>query len=89
MSDDAAWSRVADAASKGERIKGRVAAVVRGGLILDLNGIRAFLPAHLVEREAADIRPPAEYEGATLEVAVIELNRARNNCVVSRAAAID
>jgi dihydrofolate reductase len=38
-------------------VTGRVARVVPGGLIMDLGGVRAFLPAHLVERDTSDIRP--------------------------------
>jgi small subunit ribosomal protein S1 len=83
-----AWDRVAEAASTGQHVTGRVGQVVPGGLVMDLDGVRAFLPTHLVERETADIRPLAEYTGTTMEVVVIELNRSRNNCVVSRAAAI-
>jgi small subunit ribosomal protein S1 len=77
-----AWDRVSEAASKGDQIEGRVAKVVRGGLILDLAGVRAFLPAHLLEERTQDISPLDEYADATMRVVVIELNRARNNCVV-------
>jgi small subunit ribosomal protein S1 len=84
---EAAWDRVVEAAANGDRVSGQVAQVVPGGLVLDVNGVRAFLPAHLLERDTADIRPLMEYADETMEVAVIELNRSRNNCVVSRAAA--
>ena len=86
---EASWDRVVNAAATGDRVTGRVAQVVPGGLVLDVEGVQAFLPAHLVEQETADIRPLAEYAGATMEVVVIELNRSRNNCVVSCAAAIN
>ena len=76
-----------EAAASGDPVTGRGAEVVPGGLVLDVYGVRSFLPAHLVERETADIRPRAEYAGSTMEVVVIELNRSRANCVVSRDAA--
>jgi small subunit ribosomal protein S1 len=86
VTDGGAWDRVTEAASTGEIFEGRIVKVVFGGLVLDLDGVRAFLPAHLIEERAQDIRP-AEYADATMRVVVIELNRSRNNCVVSRRAA--
>jgi small subunit ribosomal protein S1 len=83
----AAWDRVCRAASDNEPLSGQVVSVVAGGLILDLGGVRGFLPAHLVEERVEGIRPLDEYAGATMRVLVIELNRGRNNCVVSRRAA--
>ena len=60
--------------------------MVKGGLILDL-GVRGFLPASLVDiRRVADLD---EFLGQTLECRVIELNRFRNNVVLSRRAVLE
>ena len=57
--------------------------VVKGGLILDI-GLRGFLPASLVElRRVRDLQP---YIGQTLEAKIIELDKNRNNVVLSRRA---
>src|SRR5213083_3114699 len=80
-----AWKRIEAAAESGEPVEGRVIEVVKGGLILDL-GVRGFLPASLV-----DIRRVPhldEYLGQAIETKVIELNRSRNNVVLSRRAVL-
>ena len=60
--------------------------VVKGGLILDL-GVRGFLPASLVDiRRVQDLD---EFLGQELECKVIELNRSRNNVVLSRRAVLE
>jgi small subunit ribosomal protein S1 len=60
--------------------------VVKGGLILDL-GVRGFLPASLVDiRRVQDLD---EFLGQELRAKVIELNRSRNNVVLSRRAVLE
>jgi small subunit ribosomal protein S1 len=67
-------------------VTGRVIEVVKGGLILDL-GVRGFLPASLVDiRRVQDLD---EYMGQELRCKVIELNRSRNNVVLSRRAVLE
>ncbi|MGI9601611.1 MAG: 30S ribosomal protein S1 [Acidimicrobiales bacterium] len=64
-------------------VTGPVIEVVKGGLILDI-GLRGFLPASLVElRRVRDLQP---YVGQTLEAKIIELDKNRNNVVLSRRA---
>jgi small subunit ribosomal protein S1 len=64
-------------------VKGPVIEVVKGGLILDI-GLRGFLPASLVElRRVRDLQP---YIGRVLEAKIIELDKNRNNVVLSRRA---
>ena len=64
-------------------VKGPVIEVVKGGLILDI-GLRGFLPASLVElRRVRDLQP---YIGQVLEAKIIELDKNRNNVVLSRRA---
>ena len=81
-----AWKRIEAAAAAGEHVEGTVIEVVKGGLILDL-GVRGFLPASLVDiRRVQDLD---EFLGRRLECKVIELNRNRNNVVLSRRAVLE
>src|SRR6185295_3091759 len=65
---------------------GTVIEVVKGGLILDL-GVRGFLPASLVDIRR--VQNLDEFMGQKLECKVIELNRSRNNVVLSRRAVLE
>jgi small subunit ribosomal protein S1 len=81
-----AWRRIEAAAESGEPVNGSVIEVVKGGLIVDL-GVRGFLPASLVDiRRVPNLD---EYLGQTIETKVIELNRSRNNVVLSRRAVLE
>jgi small subunit ribosomal protein S1 len=81
-----AWKRIEAAAESGEAVTGKVIEVVKGGLILDL-GVRGFLPASLVDiRRVQDLD---EFLGQELRCKVIELNRSRNNVVLSRRAVLE
>jgi small subunit ribosomal protein S1 len=81
-----AWKRIEGAAESGEPVTGKVIEVVKGGLILDL-GVRGFLPASLVDiRRVQDLD---EFMGRELRCKVIELNRSRNNVVLSRRAVLE
>jgi small subunit ribosomal protein S1 len=81
-----AWKRIEAAAESGEPVDGTVIEVVKGGLIIDL-GVRGFLPASLVDiRRVQDLE---EFRGQELRCKVIELNRSRNNVVLSRRAMLE
>jgi small subunit ribosomal protein S1 len=81
-----AWKRIEAAHESGEPVQGTVIEVVKGGLILDL-GVRGFLPASLVDiRRVQDL---GEYVGQQLSCRVIEMNRNRNNVVLSRRAVLE
>ncbi len=81
-----AWRRIEAAAESGEPVMGSVIEVVKGGLIIDL-GVRGFLPASLVDiRRVPNLD---EYLGTQIETKVIELNRSRNNVVLSRRAVLE
>ena len=81
-----AWKRIEAAAESGEPVEGHVIEVVKGGLIIDL-GVRGFLPASLVDiRRVQDLE---EYRDQILLCKVIELNRSRNNVVLSRRAVLE
>ncbi|HZC71140.1 MAG TPA: 30S ribosomal protein S1 [Jatrophihabitans sp.] len=78
-----AWGTIEEKKEKDEVVEGTVIEVVKGGLILDI-GLRGFLPASLVEmRRVRDLQP---YVGQTLEAKIIELDKNRNNVVLSRRA---
>jgi len=76
-----AWGDIEKVKESDGVVKGLVIEVVKGGLILDI-GLRGFLPASLVElRRVRDLQP---YVGRTLEAKIIELDKNRNNVVLSR-----
>jgi small subunit ribosomal protein S1 len=78
-----AWGTIEALKEKDEPVRGTVIEVVKGGLILDI-GLRGFLPASLVEmRRVRDLQP---YVGRELEAKIIELDKNRNNVVLSRRA---
>jgi small subunit ribosomal protein S1 len=81
-----AWGRIEEVMRSGETITGPVIEVVKGGLILDI-GLRGFLPASLVDlRRVRDLHP---FVGQELEAKIIELDRNRNNVVLSRRAFLE
>jgi small subunit ribosomal protein S1 len=81
-----AWRNIEAAAESGTPVTGTVIEVVKGGLIVDL-GVRGFLPASLVDiRRVPNLD---EYMGQPIECKVIELNRSRNNVVLSRRAVLE
>jgi small subunit ribosomal protein S1 len=76
-----AWNRIEEKFNNGENVEGEVIEVVKGGLILDI-GLRGFLPASLVDlRRVKDL---SAYLGTRIEARVIEMDRNRNNVVLSR-----
>ena len=76
-----AWISVEEKFKAGEIVTGEVIEVVKGGLILDI-GLRGFLPASLVDlRRVKDLDM---YLGTEVEARVIEMDRNRNNVVLSR-----
>ena len=81
-----AWRSIEVAADSGEPVTGKVIEVVKGGLILDL-GVRGFLPASLVDIRR--VHNLDEFMSQDLECKVIELNRSRNNVVLSRRAVLE
>ena len=81
-----AWGRIETVMKDGGTVTGQVIEVVKGGLIVDI-GLRGFLPASLVElRRVRDLHP---YIGENLEAKVIELDKNRNNVVLSRRAFLE
>src|SRR4051794_32865470 len=81
-----AWRGIEAAAESGEPVEGAVIEVVKGGLIIDL-GVRGFLPASLVDIRR--VQNLDDFLGQKIECKVIELNRSRNNVVLSRRAVLE
>ncbi|KUG54290.1 30S ribosomal protein S1 [Serinicoccus chungangensis] len=78
-----AWGSIEQIKEEDGVVTGTVIEVVKGGLILDI-GLRGFLPASLVEmRRVRDLQP---YVGKEIEAKIIELDKNRNNVVLSRRA---
>jgi len=76
-----AWLRIEEKFNSAENVEGEVIEIVKGGLILDI-GLRGFLPASLVDlRRVKDLN---SFLGTALEARVIEMDRNRNNVVLSR-----
>jgi len=81
-----AWGEIEGKKERDEVVTGTVIEVVKGGLIVDI-GLRGFLPASLVEmRRVRDLSP---YIGKTVEARIIELDKNRNNVVLSRRAYLE
>ncbi|MBI4940879.1 MAG: 30S ribosomal protein S1 [Actinobacteria bacterium] len=78
-----AWGTIEKIKEEDGIVTGTVIEVVKGGLSLDI-GLRGFLPASLVEmRRVRDLQP---YVGKQIEAKIIELDKNRNNVVLSRRA---
>ena len=78
-----AWGDIEAKKEADDVVSGTVIEVVKGGLIVDI-GLRGFLPASLVEmRRVRDLQP---YVGKEIEAKIIELDKNRNNVVLSRRA---
>ena len=81
------WDRVNQALESEEIIKGFVKCRTKGGMIVDVFGIEAFLPGSQI-----DVKPIRDYDifvGKTMEVKVIKINQEYKNVVVSHKALIE
>src|SRR3954468_20492803 len=81
-----AWGTIERIKEEDGVVTGTVIEVVKGGLIVDI-GLRGFLPASLIElRRVRDLTP---YLGQQLEAKILELDKNRNNVVLSRRALLE
>jgi len=81
-----AWGNIERIKDEDGIVEGEVIEVVKGGLILDI-GLRGFLPASLVDmRRVKDL---SQFLGRSLEAKIIELDKNRNNVVLSRRAHLE
>ncbi len=81
-----AWVKLNEHLESGEPAEGTVREVVKGGLLVDV-GLRAFLPASLVER--GYVEDLSKYVGETIKAKVIELNRGKRKVILSRKAVLE
>ena len=82
-----AWHDLEVALETGRVVTGTIKEKVKGGLHVQINGIRAFLPGSLIDiRPVKDMSP---YEGKVADFKVIKLDKKRNNIVVSRKAMLE
>lgn len=81
-----AWGDIEIIKERDGIVTGTVIEVVKGGLIVDI-GLRGFLPASLIElRRVRDLSP---YQGQQIEAKILELDKNRNNVVLSRRAMLE
>ncbi|HPQ33542.1 MAG TPA: 30S ribosomal protein S1 [Tenuifilaceae bacterium] len=81
------WDRVNQALDKDEVIKGYIKCRTKGGMIVDVFGIEAFLPGSQI-----DVKPIRDYDifvGKTMEFKVVKINQEYKNVVVSHKALIE
>ena len=81
-----AWVKLEEALNTQEPVQGTVREVVKGGLLVDV-GVRAFLPASLVDR--GYVEDLSKYLGQVISTRVIELNRGRKKVILSRKAVLE
>ncbi|MFA9462340.1 30S ribosomal protein S1 [Thiohalorhabdus methylotrophus] len=82
-----AWGELEQAYNNDEVVQGVLTGKVKGGFVVDINGIRTFLPGSLVD--VRPVRDATYLEGKKLDFKVIKLDRRRNNAVVSRRAVVE
>lgn len=86
VDNEKAWDVLEQKLSTGEVFEITVADVVKGGLVADV-GVRAFIPASLVERTY--VEDFTDYKGRSLRVKVIELDKEKNKVILSQKAVLD
>ena len=81
------WIKLEDSYNKDEPVKGAISGRVKGGFTVDLGGVNAFLPGSQVDiRPVRDVSP---LMGEVQPFAILKLDRARGNIVVSRRAILE
>jgi len=81
------WDKVKEAHDKAELIEGKIIRRIKGGMVVDLVGVDAFLPgSQIALRQVPDFDALV---GQTIQFKVIKLNKARRNIVVSRRAVLE
>lgn len=80
------WNRLEQAFKEGAIVRGIITERVRGGFTVDIDKVKAFLPGSLVDMRP--VKNMAVYEQQELDFKIIKVDRAQNNIVVSRRAAL-
>lgn len=82
-----AWERLELCLENKSTVIGIITGRVKGGMTVEISGLRAFLPSSLIDTRSS--RDASSLEGKPLEFKVIKLDKKRNNIVVSRRAVLD
>lgn len=82
-----AWDVLESAFEKGTTIEGTIVGKTKGGLTVDVLGVKAFLPGSQIDTKA--VRDLDALMGKTLAVKILKLNNKRSNIIVSRRAAVE
>jgi small subunit ribosomal protein S1 len=81
------WDKVKEAHDRGEVVEGRLVRKIKGGVVVDLYGVEAFLPgSQIALRQVQNVDGLL---GQTVQVKIIKLNKRRRNIVVSRRAVLE
>ncbi len=81
------WEQIEEACNKDLTVMGKVVARIKGGMTVDINGVKGFLPGSQV-----DLRPVRNLDsliGQTFELKVLKVNQRRGNIVLSRRALLE
>ncbi len=81
------WERIVESYEKGEILQGRCVRRIKGGIVVDLGGVDAFLPGSQI-----DVKPIRDFDafiGQTMDFKVVKVNQRRKNIVVSHRALVE
>ena len=81
------WIELRDIHDTGEIIKGKIVKRIKGGMVVDLNGVQAFLPGSQI-----DVRPVKDFDkylNVEMDLKVVKFNEMRKNVVVSHKAILE
>ena len=77
-----AWNRITDECGEGSVVKGLMKHRVKGGIIVDIDGVEAFLPGSQID--IGPVRNMDDFIGKEFDVKILKINSERRNIVVSR-----
>lgn len=81
------WNKIVEVFENKETVEGKIVRRIKGGMVVELDGIQAFLPGSQI-----DVRPVQDFDqylGQEMEFRVVKLNRLRKNIVLSRKALLE
>ncbi len=81
------WDLIDEAMAKGSPIEGKVVGKVKGGLSVDISGVKAFLPGSQIDLKA--VRDTNRLMGQVLSFKVLKVNPRRSNIIISRRAILE
>jgi len=81
------WDKIKEAYDNNKELEGRMVRRIKGGIVVNLLGVDAFLPGSQID--IRQVRDFDQYIGKTAKMKIIKLNKARRNIVVSRRAVLE